>query len=475
MRTRVKPASILSLLSIGTLGVSLLFVGGGLGCSVFASKDEYSAYRAVRVAPHDDARLIAMGRYIQNHGTGVWSREIQAERARLEPEIWATRNTTRDGLEFYMAAFPDGPHAAMAQPRLAALQAVAGRRMTEEERQREIEAQRRAADEERRRTWNTRAMQFWMRTLLSVGNWGSPIAQVARQNRDFSRAFGANPQPRCSRDECIKFYQTAYSIPVPGSTRVDRTIDLMLRLRLRGGRLERGEMLLPNKGFSRWYEMENRTLVTDEDPTQRQQAIEWALARIVPIIREISPNAATLDVVPEPIDPPTIRAPNMPDEGASTAPGEEAEPAAVAAVAEPAAAEPAAPAAPAAPDESASVINSLLNQAAGPGATAPAAPQASPTPATPQAQSEPAPETIVIPIAIQGFRVGDLRVVVFAASAEDYGTGYDGVFIERMPGASQPAPGPPAAQAAAAPAPPARPRAAGPAGAPAPAAPAPAP
>jgi hypothetical protein len=40
---------------------------------------------------------------------------------------------------------------------------------------------------------------------------------------------------------------------------------------------------------------------------------------------------------------------------------------------------------------------------------------------------------MILPIALQGFQSERLRIVIFAAAAEDYGAAYDGLFIERIP------------------------------------------
>jgi hypothetical protein len=269
----------------------------------------------------------------------------------------------------------------------------------------------------------TRASQFWTRTMIGITNWGQPIARVARRNPEFSQAFGANPPPRCSREECIKFYQAGFAIPVPGSTRIERKLELFLRLRMRNSDVYRAELLLPNKGFSRWYEQENRTLVIDEDPEMRQQAINWAIERIMPAIREVAPNAQQIMVVPEPIDPPTLRAPNQPDPGAgfdTPAPTPETPE-------QPQSADqPSSPA----PQEGAGRgggLDDLLRRAVGDegeqGGTTPA-----PEPEPPPPDVE--PESMVLPIALDGFKVGDVRIVIFAAAAEDYGAAYDGLFIE---------------------------------------------
>src|SRR4029077_21192738 len=106
---------------------------------------------------------------------------------------------------------------------------------------------------------------YWAKTLLSIGNWGAPIEQVARANPEFSRAFGRPPRPRCTSDGCVKYYESAYAVPVPGGTRIERVMRLILRLRMEGGQVVRAELLMPGAGFSRWQELEERRAVVDGD------------------------------------------------------------------------------------------------------------------------------------------------------------------------------------------------------------------
>ncbi|MEM9189199.1 MAG: hypothetical protein AAGF12_08490 [Myxococcota bacterium] len=404
---------------VAVLVVASVFASG---CALFASKSEYADYRNVRIAEDERSKVVAMARYLGSHPNGTWAQEVQAERAAIEPRVWENSRGSREGLEFYLEAFPDGPHAEEARPRLAALQSVEGNREEEAEKARQVERDRREVLLERRRTWMTRASQFWTRTMIGIRNWDSPIAEVAGANPSFSRAFGNNPRPRCSREECIKFYRADYGIPVPGSTRIERSLEMFLRLRMVEGKVRRAELLLPNKGFSRWYEQENRTPVIDEDPTQRQEAISWALERIVPAIREVAPNAASVDVVPEPIDPPTVRAPNQADEGASLAPGdapveeleeeEEGEEAAT----------PEAPEGDEGEGEG-SGLDALMQQVVG---EEEGGEETTPEPV----EAAPEPEAMVLPIALQGFTAGSTRIVIFAAGDDDYGSAYDGLFIE---------------------------------------------
>lgn len=352
-----------------------------VGCSALSGKTDYRDYRTIQLADDEAARNLAMTAYLEAHPGGRWADEVRAEYEAEETLLFEDNKATVEGLVFYLEVYPSGRFAEQARARLDALALVAQRRRADEAATREVQRERREDTLEARRTWATQAVAFWGRVLLGVTRWGEPIADVAAGSPEFDRAFGAPPRPRCSPSECIKFYQIDYAIPVPGQTRVERTLQLLLRLHLRDQRLVRAEMLLPGRGFSRWYELENQTFVIDEDPVSRQEAIEWALARIVPSLREIVPDAAAIDVVPEPIEPPRVRAPNTPDPGASSLPGE------VAATAGDA---------PAAPTE-------LVDAPAG---------------------------ELVLPLALQGLRVRNLRVVVFAAADEDTGAAFDGLFLE---------------------------------------------
>ncbi len=389
------------------------------GCATVATHEEYGRYRAVRLAGTDRDRMIAMQEYIEAHPDGYWSQEIGAERDEREETVWNQSNTTREGLEWYLQLYPSGQFVEQARPRLAALQQVQSTEDEQAQRQRELDAQRRADAAEQRRTWVTRAVQYWTRTMLELRNFGSSMGRIARSNEDFSRAFGQQPEPVCTPAYCIKHYGQLYHIPVPGATRIDRHIDVYLRLVLDRGRLRRAEILLPNKGFSRWYEMENQTVVTDEDPEQRTTAINWALDRIQPIIQAVAPNAEQFDLVPEPVSPLELQgdtqdseaAPAAPDEAAPPTPGDN----------------PADFGTPPAGGDTGGDPNSLdsLLDAAGGGEE-----EGDPQPTPPPQEVQPA-VNIVMPIALFAYRIGGLRVIAFGAGEEDYEQGYDGIIIER--------------------------------------------
>jgi hypothetical protein len=417
--------------------VAMLSLGLG-GCAVIATHDEYASYRRIRLTRDDSERIRALAEYAQRYPSGLWIDEVRRERRAREDEVWARHNSTREGLQYYLSVYPDGRFVELAQQRLAAVTTVAARRQEEQQRVQELHEERREQAAVERRLWVTRAVQFWARTLLGIRNYGSPIGQVARANPEFSEAFGQRPEPLCTPQACIKHYRAHYVIPVPGATRIDREIHLFLRILLDRGRVERIEVLLPNKGFSRWYELENRTVVTDEDPAQRQAALEWALQRIEPVIAEVAPTAQAIDHLPETIAP--ISAAEQAQsaragEADTQVPGEpraaDVQRSGVGTSSATSAGSPAGGSAGSAGDGSTAgeSLEELLAQAIGGGGVDANAPATQ----TPPADEETVPSvSLVLPIGLRALQIRNVRVVIFAAGDEDYGEAYDGFYIERV-------------------------------------------
>jgi len=281
-----------------------------LGCATVAGRDDYADYREVRMAEAEDERRHAIAQYLNAHPDGAWAGELRAEHDAAEREVYEANKSGVEGLRYYLRVYPEGQFAEQAQARLAALESVRTNRQREADVDREVIRERREQTLEDRRQWATTAISFWTRILLGVSEWGKPIGEVAAAHEEFDEAFRADPPPRCSESECIKYYELDFAVPVPGQTRIERQIRLVLRLRFDGDNRElvRAEMLMPDRGFSRWYELSNAQFLETADPEQRQHSIDWALERLIPWVREQAPQAQAVDVVPEPIDPPTVGA-----------------------------------------------------------------------------------------------------------------------------------------------------------------------
>lgn len=395
---------------------SLLFASAALvllaACQTLISHDEYAAYKAVRYAEDDRSRLLAMQEYVAAHPNGQWAQSYETERAEREDELWGELNTSTEGLEFYMQAYPEGRFTNLARSRLAALETVSGRRQGERQRQTAAIERERIAQAEQARSWVTQAVQFWTRQMLTIRNYGSPIARVASANPRFSQVFGQTPRPQCQPGSCIKRYGQLYYIPVPGGTRLDRQIDVYLRLVLEGPRVNRIELLLPNKGFSRWYELENQEVIADQDPEARELAVNWAMDRINPVIREVAAAARDVEFELGPL----AELPEVAGEDTEEAPE-------VATAEEPTVAEET-------PSEETegepSELDLLLAEAANVDVNE--GEQTNEPP--PEPVAEPEPEVIVPPTNLLSREIRNVRMVVFAAGAEDYGTAFDGLFVE---------------------------------------------
>ncbi len=281
-------------IALTRLAMSVL-VAGLAACAAFADKADYADYRAVRLAVDERARSVARYRYVRRHPNGRWHQQIQTERRRNEGEVFDAHRHTKPGLQHYLEAYPDGTFVQQARARLRAMEQLQKRRQQERKEQQQLAEKRKARETKLRQTWITRFFTYWAQTLLSLRDWGKPVPEVARANPEFSRAFGASPRPRCTREECVKYYTSRFGIPVPGGTRLERSVDLILRLLVREGRLTGAELLMPKRGFSRWFELENSQPIVDEDPMDRQQAADWAMNKVVAILAQVRADFEPLE------------------------------------------------------------------------------------------------------------------------------------------------------------------------------------
>jgi hypothetical protein len=286
-------AHLLTALALLTLSSS--------GCVLLAGKADYADYRTIRLANDPSERAVAMRNYVEKHPSGEWREEIEAERKSQELGAFEAGKDSRKGLESYLQAYPDGTYVTQARSRLSAIALIEQQRKQAQVQASALAEARKQRAEELRRTWLGRFLGYWVETLTSLRGWGEPIPTVASNNPPFSRAFGALPRPRCTQDECVKYYSGAYAVPVPGGNRIERKLSLLLRLRMRAGKLERAELLLPERGFSRWYEVEERRAVSSGERAERERAVDWAIKRALPLIEQLSGGVGALAGVSLPV------------------------------------------------------------------------------------------------------------------------------------------------------------------------------
>ena len=438
------------------------------GCTAFISKQEYAAYRAVRMADSHGARLLAMQRYVEGFPSGHFYQEVQEERRTRDVDVFNAGKGTRSGLELYLAAFPDGVFVEQARSRLSAIEVIEERKRQEEARALALAEERKKRDAELRRTWVTRFLGYWTRSLAGVSNWGEPIAQVARANTSFSQGFARPPRPRCTADECVKYYDSPYAVPVPGGTRMERHMRLVLRVQMEEGRVERAALLLPGWGFSRWAELEQRRAVIDGDPEDRRGAVDWALERIMPELEKLPGGLQLIEGYElAAITPPSIAASGELTDTTALDPSAPVNRIQGSAPATAGAGQGAAPALPSveelvqpeAPEEAPDMVMApmgvdeegravrggemtLAPMVVPPEGAAPEMEMAPlEIPADGQAPTEAADpdqaialaeaQALVVPPMVRAYRAGGLRIVVFTAGTDAGAPAYDGVLIER--------------------------------------------
>jgi hypothetical protein len=489
----------------------LTFATLSSGCALFAGKSDYADYRTIRLSTDTSERAVAMRSYVEKHPSGQWRDEIEEARKSQELKTFEVGKDSRKGLEYYLQAYPDGTYVTQAKSRLDAIGLIEQQKKQARDQAAVLAETRKQRAQELRRTWLGRFMGYWIDTLTSLQGWGEAIPTVANNNPQFSRAFGALPRPRCTQDECVKYYASAYAVPVPGGNRIERNLSFLLRLKMRSGKLDRAELLLPDRGFSRWYELEERRAVSSGERAERERAVEWAIKRALPLIEQLAGGASPLASAAMPqIDQPaigptgeltdtSIESPSDPQNSAQHEDNAGIGVAAGKSKAPPTAADMLKPETPnAAPDM---VFDAIGVSKQGQRVEAPTArdnparaadggstsemtfnaplevPKTGPGEAAAPAAADAGGNTAPLPAVVRSFQTtggSGLQVTLFAAGSD--GPGYDGVVIERMNGKKPAAKAAPVAKppaAAGAPTPAAAPKPAAAPAAPAPATPKP--
>jgi hypothetical protein len=346
------------------------------GCSVFAERSDYHAYREVRLASGDEERVRALREYLAAHPDGRWAPEVRTERERVDSRHWVASNESCEGLASYLELFPDGAHRSEASDLYRARRC--GHPVSEDGRE-----------------WVARVAGYWTAQLASIDGWGESMRVVDERNPDFVRLFARlGERPTCSAGQCVKPMSSPYFIPVPGAQRIDRRNVVYVRLLLDRERLIGAEILLADHGFSRWYEREQQTIITDEVAEDRDLASAWALDRVISVFPDSLRRVQPVELAP--------RAPT-PFATCAAAPQ--------AAVVEAPAVETPVEEAPAGE----SVLEELMRRATDP--VPPVLPDPVSVVRTPAAPAVEAPPAVEPPVVLAGFEGAGLRLAVFRDAA----------------------------------------------------------
>jgi hypothetical protein len=150
------------------------------GCNAsrvfIASSGDYSEYRRVRLAESADERMAAAWHYLRERPDGRYAERLRRYFRKAEPAFYEVRRRSPAGLESYLAALPDGPHAdealrllidARVEARGEAVETLAAR-ATSLRLVRQKAAREEAAD----------VLDWWLAHLLDRELWKAPFDEA---------------------------------------------------------------------------------------------------------------------------------------------------------------------------------------------------------------------------------------------------------------------------------------------------------
>ena len=259
------------------IGGLLLAAGCNAGRVFIASPGDYADYRRVRVAESADERLARAWEYLQDHPDGSYTERLQRYFDKAEPAFYRVRRRSAKGLEAYLRALPDGPHAEQALARLMDLRTERRReeldtRMARQTGMRlDLERSQRAAAAE--------LLGWWLSQLLDRAVWQAPWSEAPGEL--LVRYSLALPVPSCEPDEddgerCVKLVAGAYRVRAQGK-RVDRQVAFDLELAFAASGRLRGVTIMGNSLFVRGLEAQRQEAL-DETPQQGREAVSLFVA-----------------------------------------------------------------------------------------------------------------------------------------------------------------------------------------------------
>jgi hypothetical protein len=213
----VKRAILLCLLALAMLGCNT-------GRMFIASSGDYADYRAVRVAEGVDNRVAAAWEYLKARPDGRYASRLKSYFDKAEPIFFNVRSRSIKGLEAYLRALPDGPHAREALRLLGVMR---------EERDREditirmVDATGRKLDTERAKREEARALLlWWIDSFMTPSLWAAPLSDAP--GAFLVRYQLSLPEPVCARHpsvmnrrKCIKPFERSFKVAAAGKSGLD--------------------------------------------------------------------------------------------------------------------------------------------------------------------------------------------------------------------------------------------------------------
>jgi len=216
------------LLTLCVFALGLASLGCNAGRALIATPNDYADYRRVRIAETFDDRMANTWHYLKERPEGRYAGRLRKFFDRVEPVFYKVRSRNVAGLQAYLLALPDGPHAGEALELLTELK----RDQRREQLDTRLAQQtgRRLDAEKKARAAATELPMWWTHQLMNEAMWDTPLAEAPPE---FLVRFRlALPRPECQQDD-----------PEPGSRRCTKTVTVGYRVRGERGRVDRSVSL----------------------------------------------------------------------------------------------------------------------------------------------------------------------------------------------------------------------------------------
>ena len=268
------------------LGCCALLGGCSIGRAMVAPSGDYAAYRRYRVAKTFDERLSAAWDYLQERPEGIYAAPLRAWFDGAEPVFYAVRRRSMAGLDAYLQALPEGPHAA------DALDELMGRRLKsrrDEARVAAAELTAQRLDEERARREAVADLPVhWSEMLIDPAAWSVPLD---RAPRDLVLAYSLElPHAECHRDDdakvqrCSKAIDVGFPVVEQGEVQ-DRRLLMWVELELDDGWQLHAARLFGPALFVHSVEARDKHLVALDDQAAREAALASFEERLLERLR----------------------------------------------------------------------------------------------------------------------------------------------------------------------------------------------
>ncbi len=276
------------------------------GCAVFASKAELRLVERLRAETDPLARVALLEEYDASWGaTGRMGERVAPVRGEVEDGLW--QHAVDGGLEepavrAYLDHYPEGRHAAEATRRLDQLRFFA------EADAARVQAKRQAEEDERRRVEELNeaerakvrtGLERWLRAALSIPRWGTTTEALAALSPEFRELWEGEPAATCVEETCRRTLTASYFFAREGSTRIDRSISLVLQVDTRGGRVHQLTGYYTRRGFVDWLEMSGGEVIDDETEADREAARDAMSAMFQGAVSALVPTASEVETEEE--------------------------------------------------------------------------------------------------------------------------------------------------------------------------------